>query len=265
MLTGQRREELGGLMWHEIAASEIRLPGERTKNKRPHTVPLSEPTLSILRSLHRRHNRIYLFGEGEGPFSGWSKSKARLDERIWRDLGGDLYAEFAARLNAAGVSKGRKNERDAAANRVAANLGYASAGALRTSIIPPWTLHDLRRTFSTHCADLGFGDQLTIDLATNHISGRGRISRTYTRAKMERQKRELMEKWGAHIHGLVEATGTESVSAGSATPEPQPITDTQSGPAASPMDRAAAFRYFLGRQRRTKRKSPRRRTQRSSL
>ena len=35
-----------------------------------------------------------MFGHGEGSFSGWSKAKERLDHRILRALGGDLYAEF---------------------------------------------------------------------------------------------------------------------------------------------------------------------------
>src|SRR5262249_8328134 len=51
LLTGQRRDEIGGLMWSEVDfdAKLIRLPAERTKNKRPHLVPLSDPALEILR------------------------------------------------------------------------------------------------------------------------------------------------------------------------------------------------------------------------
>jgi integrase len=43
MLTGQRRLEIGHLEWAEIFAErrQIELPAARTKNKRPHMVPLS--------------------------------------------------------------------------------------------------------------------------------------------------------------------------------------------------------------------------------
>ncbi len=45
---------------------------------------------------------------------------------------------------------------------------------------------------------------LAIEAAINHLSGeRGGIKGVYNRGTQERQKRELMEKWGAHIAGLV--------------------------------------------------------------
>ena len=84
MLTGQRREEFGGLKWDEVDFDkrEIRLPGERTKNGRAHTVPLSDAAMEILQAIPRRERRGLVFGRGEGGFSGWSQSKARLDKRI---------------------------------------------------------------------------------------------------------------------------------------------------------------------------------------
>src|SRR5262249_42026928 len=41
LLTGQRREEIGGLCWSEIAGGQINLPPNRTKNGKAHFVPLS--------------------------------------------------------------------------------------------------------------------------------------------------------------------------------------------------------------------------------
>ena len=40
-LTGQRAGEIAGLRWTEIHDGMILLPAERTKNHRPHVVPLS--------------------------------------------------------------------------------------------------------------------------------------------------------------------------------------------------------------------------------
>ena len=124
LLTGQRREEIGGLKWSEVdfARREINLPAARTKNKRAHSVPLSDEALIILQTVPMRHGREHLFGTGSGPFSGWSKCKERLDGR----------------------------------------LGAAVA---------PWTPHDLRRSFASHCADLDFGSVLAIEAALNHLSG----------------------------------------------------------------------------------------------
>jgi integrase len=86
MLTAQRREEIGGLRDTEIADANdkakalIALPAERTKNSRPHDVPLSAMALEVLKDQPRLAGRDLVFGEGEGGYSGWSRSKDALDE-----------------------------------------------------------------------------------------------------------------------------------------------------------------------------------------
>jgi Arm DNA-binding domain/Phage integrase family len=49
ILTGQRRDEIAGLRWHEIDSKTdvIILPRERTKNGRPHTIPLAATALRV--------------------------------------------------------------------------------------------------------------------------------------------------------------------------------------------------------------------------
>ena len=78
MLTGQRRQEIAALRWSEIDLDEalITLPAERTKNKRSHIVPLSDPALALLPPT--REGRDLVFGEGEGAFPGFSKAKRSL-------------------------------------------------------------------------------------------------------------------------------------------------------------------------------------------
>jgi integrase len=84
MLTAQRREEIGGLRWDEVdvAAKLISLPGERTKNGRPHDVPLSGAALTVLQSTPERVGRPLVFGGGKGGYSGWSRSKDSLDSIV---------------------------------------------------------------------------------------------------------------------------------------------------------------------------------------
>ncbi|MDH3662960.1 MAG: tyrosine-type recombinase/integrase [Alphaproteobacteria bacterium] len=90
ILTGQRRAEVAGITWEEVEFEGAlwRIPSMRTKNGRGHDVPLSDEALSILTSVGSRDGRALIFGEGSGPFSGWSKSKERLDKRCgvtgWR-------------------------------------------------------------------------------------------------------------------------------------------------------------------------------------
>jgi integrase len=81
LLTGCRRNELGGLMWSEIdkEARTINLPADRTKNGQAHIVPLCDAALAIIEAAPRR-DREYVFGFGKGGFSGWSKAKIALDK-----------------------------------------------------------------------------------------------------------------------------------------------------------------------------------------
>jgi integrase len=82
MLTGQRAGEIAGLEWAEVNFKQvlISLPGERTKNGRPHNIPMSATVNSLLQSRDEA-DRHLIFGQGEGPFSGWSKAKTALDRR----------------------------------------------------------------------------------------------------------------------------------------------------------------------------------------
>ncbi len=83
LLTGQREKEIGSLSRTEVAEALIVLPPARTKNHRPHTVPLAPAALAIIETQEQRdRERQFLFGRGGGGFSGWSKCKERLDARL---------------------------------------------------------------------------------------------------------------------------------------------------------------------------------------
>jgi integrase len=87
ILTGCRRDEIAGLRWSEIhaldaqGAAEIRLPGDRTKNGQPHTVPLSAPAVATLQGIVHVRGREHVFGQGAAGFSGYSRAKAALDAK----------------------------------------------------------------------------------------------------------------------------------------------------------------------------------------
>jgi integrase len=84
ILTGCRREEIGGLRWDEIDfdAGVMTIPGERTKNHRALALTLPPVALDILRSAKRREGRDYVFGNRGGSFGAWSYATMALNARI---------------------------------------------------------------------------------------------------------------------------------------------------------------------------------------
>jgi integrase len=82
ILTGARLREIANVRWSEIDldATTITLPPSRTKNHRPHVIPLSAPAMGILKG-RGQDERELVFGRGGEGFSGFSKAKRLLDER----------------------------------------------------------------------------------------------------------------------------------------------------------------------------------------
>jgi integrase len=90
ILTGARAAEIGSLQWGEVDLDQglISLPAERVKNGKPHEIPMSEPMREILQ--RRTQGRPFVFGTGDGGFSGWGNCKERLDLAIATKLGKPL-------------------------------------------------------------------------------------------------------------------------------------------------------------------------------
>jgi integrase len=133
-------------------------------------VPLSDTALALIAASPRRTNRDLVFGNGprrhgneQRGFSGWSKAKAALDERILE----------------------------------ARQLADPEAKPL------PWRLHDLRRTCATVMADrLGVLPHI-VEAVLNHISGhKAGVAGVYNRARYEVEMRDAMQRWADHVVGL---------------------------------------------------------------
>jgi integrase len=69
--------------------------------------------------------------------------------------------------------------------------------------IPHWTTHDLRRTAATRMADLGVAPHI-IEAVLNHVSGhKGGVAGIYNRASYDKEKREALNLWAAHLASIV--------------------------------------------------------------
>jgi len=174
ILTGLRRDEIGSLCWSEVDldAATITLPPARTKNGREHITPLSEPALEVLKARARR----------AGP-------------------GGELrdYVFGRGLRGFSGWSKS-KVEFD---TRIAQMRGGQA--------LPPWTLHDLRRTISTALHErFGIAPHV-VEVILGHVSGhKGGVAGVYNKALYIDERRRALERWGKQVMALVNSEPTSS-------------------------------------------------------
>jgi integrase len=85
LLTGCRLNEVARLTWDEVSddLAALSLPGRRTKNALPHTIPLAPMAREIITSVKRLDGCPYVFtNTGKGPLNSWSKLKRQLDEAV---------------------------------------------------------------------------------------------------------------------------------------------------------------------------------------
>jgi integrase len=107
LLTGQRREEVAGMAWGEVAPdlSLWTIPASRAKTGAAHIVPLSTQAQVILGVVSRRGESDLVFPGLRGAFSGFSKAKEALDKasgvKDWRLH--DLRRTMATGLQRLGV------------------------------------------------------------------------------------------------------------------------------------------------------------------
>lgn len=77
--------------------------------------------------------------------------------------------------------------------------------------IAPWRIHDLRRTCATKMGELGIAPHV-IEAVLNHVSGfRAGVSGTYNRNAYGPEKKAALERWAAHLTGMVSGCATNIV------------------------------------------------------
>jgi len=156
LMTGSRLSEVAGMRRSELSSDGLTwtLPGGRTKNGKPHVVPLAPQARELIQSVpNLGTDLVFTTTNGRVAVSGWSKVKRRLD------------------------------------------AGMAG--------VPPWRLHDLRRSAATHMAEIGIAPHI-VEAALNHISGaKAGVAGTYNRALYAAEKKSALERWAAHVEALV--------------------------------------------------------------
>lgn len=183
ILTGQRREEVGGLDWRELnrEAAEWALPASRAKNGAANKIHLTPPIVAALDGIaggEKWPRRGFVFTTtGETAVSGHSRAKRRLDAEM-------------AEINRKEAEKAKEEP----------------------TPIEPFRIHDFRRTMATGLQRLGFKWEV-IEACENRISGRARMGAgaIYQRHGWEAEKKLAWEAWAKWVEQLATRTDDTNV------------------------------------------------------
>jgi integrase len=149
LITGARLNEVSRMTRAELSDEGVwSIPGARTKNKRPHIIPLPPLARDILASLPRIEGGWVFTTTGNTPISGWSKIKGRLDELMgdvphWRLH--DLRRTAATTMAEIGVAphivEAVLNHISGAKASVAGVYNRAAYAAEKKAALERWAAH----------------------------------------------------------------------------------------------------------------------------
>lgn len=151
--------------------------------------------IAALRWSEVNRGQIELAGErmkaGDPHTIPLSSAATAIIERLPSFAGTDLVFTTTGKTPVSGWSRSKEL------------LDRAAAEIAGGEPLPDWRLHDLRRTVATGLQRLGINLQ-TIEAVLGHTSGsRAGIVGVYQRHSFADEKRVAVERWGAHVEGLL--------------------------------------------------------------
>lgn len=173
LLTGQRRGEITALQSDWISDNSITFPPHITKNGQEHTIPLAPMTLFILG--HR---------EDLNPVPRFTKSELHRKSFDGASNSNLLFPSSKTGMLINGWTK-------------------LKAALDKRSGVTDWTLHDLRRTFSTKLAELGIAPHV-VERCLNHQTGAMTpIAKRYNRYQYQAEMKLAFDTYDAHISRIL--------------------------------------------------------------
>jgi integrase len=169
LLTAQRGGEVTGMRWGEVDLDGRwwTIPAERSKNRMPHRVWLSDPVVRILERAHQRETE---------------RERRRADRQ--RREPKRLQFVFPGR---------RQGQPIVEAKRVKAEIAKAAG-------IDGWTGHDLRRTAASHMTAMGV-TRITVGRLLNHAEPE--VTAVYDRHSYDPEKRTALDQWARRLLMIV--------------------------------------------------------------
>ena len=201
LMSGQRRDEAARARWIEFdldAAEPLwTIPVERSKNGKPHLVPLAPQVVALLRRQAEWQEARYLEHED-------------LEQPAWRR---DAPCPFVFSTDGRNPISGYshiKEQLDAAMLVLARKEAIECGDDAERVTIPAWRFHDLRRTFVTISNErLGILPHI-VEAVVNHVSGMAKagVAGTYNRALYLTERRRALLAWADHLTVIVDGKTT---------------------------------------------------------
>jgi integrase len=165
LVLGQRRNEVAAMRWRDLDFKEKiwALPREATKSDRAHIVPLSPLALEIIKTIPKQDKVDWVFTT-TGKTPVSGFSKAK------------------AKIN---------------------KLVNAARAIQELEDMPPWRIHDLRRTVASGLARLKT-PQIVVEKVQNRATGEGAgVAGVYNRYSYMEEREAALNAWARHIEMLV--------------------------------------------------------------
>lgn len=196
LVTGQRRGEVAGMRRSELGHLQYKvadpatgkevtvqgdawlLPAARTKRAVDHAVPVSWLAKQLIDTAPKlqttdgkAYDHILASGaRGDGPATGWSKYRSRLDELIGQEIAKDADEVYDPERHA----------------------------------LPAWHVHDLRATAATFMESRLSVPTRVISRILNHAEGDGRsMTARYVRHSWDREAADALDAWADEIARIV--------------------------------------------------------------
>lgn len=181
MLAGtlQRRETVAGGDWAQFGgtAEVWAIPAKLMKNNLDHVTPCNSEVAGALGMLMRKRAGLIFTTTGVTAISGFSKAKKALNKR--------MLAILRSRAEARGENIVDVDD---------------------AIILPPWRLHDLRRTGVTALQAMGVPIEVTEDILAHTSGTREGVAGVYNKYRYLPEKRVALDLWGEFLRDLRSTT-----------------------------------------------------------
>lgn len=177
--TLQRRETVAGGDWTHFNVSNglWSIPASLMKNNLDHLTPCNEEASGALAKMAIKRTGLIFTTTGTTAISGFSKAKAALDKR--------MIAILRARAEARSEDVTDVDD---------------------VIILPPWKLHDLRRTGVTALQAMGVPIEVTEDILAHSSGTREGVAGVYNKYRYLSEKRIALGLWGEFLRDLRSTT-----------------------------------------------------------